>query len=55
MAWLRDELDREGAAASARRRRRLARLFRRTVELEVAFFESAYDLEGTVPGGGRRW
>lgn len=55
VAWLRDELDREGAAASGRRRRRLARLFRRTVELETAFFDAAYDPEGTVPGGGRQW
>ncbi|RDI70940.1 TenA family protein [Halopelagius longus] len=47
VAWLRAELDREGEAASSRRRRRLERLFRRTVELEVAFFESAYD-DGTA-------
>lgn len=47
--WLREELDREGAAASERRRRRLARLFRRTVELEVAFFDAAYD-EATASG-----
>jgi thiaminase/transcriptional activator TenA len=53
--WLRGELDREGKAASTRRRRRLGRLFRRTVELEVAFFESAYDPEETIPGGGERW
>ncbi|WP_435361624.1 TenA family protein [Haloarchaeobius sp. DFWS5] len=43
VAWLRAELDREGAAASPRRQQRLARLFRRTVELEVAFFDAAYD------------
>lgn len=42
VGWLREELDREGAAASPRRRRRLERLFERTVALEVAFFESAY-------------
>ncbi|WP_092633231.1 TenA family protein [Haloplanus vescus] len=41
--WLRTELDREGAAASADRQRRLDDLFRRTVELERAFFESAYE------------
>lgn len=52
VSWLRGELDREGAEASSRRRRRLERLFRRTVKLEVAFFESAYDLERTGPGGG---
>jgi thiaminase/transcriptional activator TenA len=51
VAWLRTELDREGAAASPRRRRRLDRLFSRTVELETAFFESAYDATaGTVAG-----
>lgn len=55
VGWLRGELDREGAAASARRRRRLDRLFRRTVELEVAFFESAYHPERAAPGGETRW
>lgn len=49
VGWLRSELDREGEAASPRRRRRLERLFRRTVELEVAFFESAYDADGSPP------
>lgn len=46
--WLRSELDREGAAASERRQRRIDTLFRRTVELEVAFFNAAYaaDEEG---------
>jgi len=43
VAWLRTELDREGAAVSPRRRRRLDRLFRRTVELERTFFEAPYD------------
>ncbi|AZH24353.1 TenA family protein [Haloplanus aerogenes] len=43
VGWLRAELDREGAAASPRRQRRLDRLFRRTVELERAFFAAAYD------------
>jgi len=42
VAWFRAELDREGAAVSARRRRRLDALFRRTVELERAFFEAPY-------------
>ncbi|MFB6195754.1 MAG: TenA family protein [Haloplanus sp.] len=41
--WLRTELDREGKAVSPRRQRRLDALFRRTVELERAFFEAAYD------------
>jgi len=40
--WLRAELDREGAAASERRQRRIDALFRRTVELEAAFFDAAY-------------
>ena len=52
--WLREELDREGAAASDRRRARLDRLFRRTVELEVAFFETAYDADGQNRGE-KRW
>lgn len=66
VTWLRAELDREGAAASPRRQRRLARLFRRTVELEVAFFDSAYEWTDsetepddetatTVAGGESRW
>ena len=55
VAWLRRELDREGAAASPRRRRRLDRLFRRTTELEAAFFTAAFDEEATPTEGGRRW
>lgn len=43
VGWLRSELDREGAAASERRQARLAALFTRTVDLEVAFFDAAYD------------
>lgn len=53
--WLREELDREGAAASDRRRARLDRLFRRTVELEVTFFESAYGADGGGDRGETRW
>lgn len=53
--WLRGELDREGAAASDRRRARLDRLFRRTVELEVAFFESAYDADIENNPGEKEW
>jgi thiaminase/transcriptional activator TenA len=52
--WLRSELDRHGAAVSPRRRRRLDRLFSRTVELEAAFFEAAFeapDGRRTAPGG----
>ena len=48
VGWLRAELDREGVTAAPRRRRRLDRLFARTVELEAAFFEAAYD----SPSGG---
>jgi len=47
--WLRSALDRVGAAAGARRRNRLAALFERTVDLEVAFFDAAYDVEATDP------
>jgi len=50
--WLRSELDREGAAVSEHRRRRLERLFVRTVELEVAFFESAYEPDGDPASAG---
>lgn len=49
--WLRGELDREGAAASERRQRELARLFERTIDLERAFFDSAYADGDAVPGG----
>jgi len=45
---------REGTAASGRRQQRIERLFSRTVDLEVAFFESAYDADSNdrrrVPG-----
>ncbi|GGN99231.1 TenA family protein [Haloarcula pellucida] len=54
--WLRTELDRAGAAASERRQARLADLFCRTVDLEVAFFDAAYegDDAGTATDGGDR-
>jgi len=59
VTWLRSELDREGAAAAPARQRRLERLFRRTVELEVAFFESAYqstdDATAAIAGGAGEW
>lgn len=55
VGWLRSELDREGSAASARRQARLERLFRRTVELEVAFFDAAYDTDAPASGGGETW
>jgi thiaminase/transcriptional activator TenA len=57
VGWLRAELDREGATASERRQARLAELFCRTVDLEVAFFDAAYagkhDPETLVTGGDR--
>ena len=53
VSWLRAELDREGETAAARRQNRLERLFRRTVELEVAFFDAA--LNGTPQGGSDGW
>ncbi|MDS0261598.1 TenA family protein [Haloarcula sp. S1CR25-12] len=43
VSWLRTELDREGAAASERRQAGLAELFCRTVDLEAAFFDAAYE------------
>jgi thiaminase/transcriptional activator TenA len=43
VAWLRTELDREGPTLSPRREARVARHFRRAVDLEVAFFDAAYD------------
>jgi len=55
VAWLRAELDREGATASPRRRALLDELFRRTVELEVDFFETAYAGEGAQTGGESEW
>ncbi|MEF8784595.1 MAG: TenA family protein [Haloarculaceae archaeon] len=55
VGWLRAELDREGSAVSSRRQARLERLFRRTVELEVAFFDAAYDPDTPASGGGETW
>jgi thiaminase (transcriptional activator TenA) len=52
--WLRNELDREGEAASSHRRRRIERLFCRTVSLEVAFFDAAYDPESAMEVTGGR-
>lgn len=40
--WLRGQLDEAGPALSPRRQTRVEELFRRTVTLEVAFFETAY-------------
>ncbi|WP_435365892.1 TenA family protein [Haloarchaeobius sp. DYHT-AS-18] len=55
VGWLRSELDRVGAEAAPRRQERLARLFRRTVELEVAFFDAAYGESEAVAGGETQW
>lgn len=53
VTWLRRQLDREGKAASPRRRRRIERLFRRTVSLEIAFFETPYNPDAvTYTAGG---
>ncbi|WP_247004049.1 TenA family protein [Halosolutus gelatinilyticus] len=41
--WLRGQLDAIGPELSLRRETRVDRLFRRAVELEVAFFDTAYD------------
>ena len=41
--WLRGELDREGPDLSSRRQARVADLFVHAVDLEVAFFDAAYD------------
>jgi len=45
VTWLREQLDTVGPTLSERRQQRVARLFSRTVQYEVAFFESAYDPE----------
>jgi thiaminase/transcriptional activator TenA len=47
VAWLRGQLDAVGPELSPSREARVRRLFRRTVDLEVAFFDAAYtDGEG---------
>jgi len=43
VTWLREQLDEVGPTLSPARQRRVARLFERTVELEVAFFDAAYE------------
>ncbi len=43
--WLRRQMDLQGPALPSRRQRRVAELFRRMVELEVAFFDAAYAAE----------
>jgi len=48
--FLRGELDRYGPDLSPRRTERVARLFRRAADLEVAFFDQAYGSEGPERG-----
>jgi len=43
--WLRGQLDSVGPTLSPRQQGRVARLFERTVALEVDFFEAAYDAQ----------
>lgn len=43
VAWLREEMDRVGPTLSPERRARVAALFREIAELEVAFFDAAYE------------
>ena len=56
--WLREELDRVGPTLSPRRQQRVAELFERTVDLEAAFFDAAYErspssLRTAEPSEGR--
>ncbi|WP_338729405.1 TenA family protein [Haladaptatus sp. DJG-WS-42] len=44
VSWLRAQLDEQGATLSPQRTARVRRLFSRTVELEVAFFDAAYGI-----------
>ena len=53
VTWLRGELDLVGPDLTARRQRHVARFFERTVDLEVAFFDAAYD-EPSHAGGRPR-
>ncbi|HTI03204.1 MAG TPA: TenA family protein [Acidisoma sp.] len=48
-AWLRAEVDREGAAMDEDGRARLSMLFRRALELEIDFHSAAYDSSWPVP------
>lgn len=43
VGWLRDELDAQAREMAPSRRKRLERHFTRTVELEAAFFDAAFD------------
>ncbi|MGM0605761.1 MAG: TenA family protein [Halobacteriota archaeon] len=48
VAWLKDQLDEVGPTLSPRRQARVDRLFGRTVALEVAFFDAAFDAPSTT-------
>lgn len=53
--WLRGQLNERGPDLSGRRQARVERLFRRTVDLEVAFFETAYEsADSTSDANGRK-
>jgi thiaminase/transcriptional activator TenA len=55
--WLRGQLDAVGEQLDDERRERVATRFERTVELEVAFFDAAYEQAGRHPevtGRGHR-
>ena len=54
VGWLRDRLDAEAASASDRRRDRMERLFVDAVELEVDFFDAAYEATDRGGDGSRR-
>jgi thiaminase/transcriptional activator TenA len=43
VTWLRDQLDAVGPALAPERQERVATLFERTVDLEVRFFDAAYE------------
>jgi len=47
VTWLRGQLDTHGPAVSRARERRIERIFCRTVDLEVAFYDDAYAVAET--------
>lgn len=53
VTWLRGQLDAHGPAVSSAREREIERIFCRTVDLEVAFFDDAYAAVET-DGEGRQ-
>lgn len=52
VAWLRSQLDTEGTTLHPRRKRTIVELFTRTVELEAAFFDAAYE---AATGESAQW